>query len=211
MLPKLLSEKGYLSFQSGKWRKDKFEHGGFTHDMTKGYLNKGGRHGDAGLKIGREGMQPITDFIDHAVKAEKPFYPWYGVFLPHTPHNPPQRLLQNYLSKDLPPPVAKYFANCEWFDETYEQLIKILEERNLRENTMIVYVTDNGWINRSDLIGFTLRSKQSSNEGGFRTPILFSWAKANLQLLVRSDVISSIDLFPTVLSATGVRIPDGLP
>ena len=52
-LPKLLFEKGYLSFQSGKWWEGNFEHGGFTHGMTKGYPNKGGRHGDAGLKIGK--------------------------------------------------------------------------------------------------------------------------------------------------------------
>ena len=210
-LPKLLFEKGYLSFQSGKWWEGNFEHGGFTHGMTKGYPNKGGRHGDAGLKIGRKGLQPITDFIDHAVKKEKPFFLWYGVFLPHTPHNPPGRLLKKYLSKDLPLPVAKYYANCEWFDETCGQLIKILEERNLRDNTMIVYVTDNGWINRTDRTGFTLRSKQSPNEGGVRTPILFSWPKGNLQLGVRSEVISSIDLFPTVLAATGARIPKGIP
>ena len=210
-LPKLLSEQDYLSFQSGKWWEGSYQHGGFTHGMTKGYPNKGGRHGDAGLKIGRKGMQPIADFIDQAMNDKRPFFLWYGVFLPHTPHNPPKRILENYLAKDLPLPVAKYYANCEWFDETCGQLIELLENRKIRENTLIVYVTDNGWISRTDRTGFALRSKQSPNEGGIRTPILFSWPKGNLQSGRRSDTISSIDIFPTVLAATGSRMPEGLP
>ena len=46
--------------------------------------------------IGREGMQPVTDFIDQAVEDETPFFLWYAPFLPHTPHNPPERLLKKY-------------------------------------------------------------------------------------------------------------------
>ena len=64
--------------------------------MTHGDPKRGGRHGDAGLKIGRTGMQPVTDFIDMAIEEEKPFFVWYAPFLPHTPHNPPQRLLKKY-------------------------------------------------------------------------------------------------------------------
>ena len=46
------------------------------------------------MKIGREGMKPVLDFIDMSVEEEKPFFVWYAPFLPHTPHNPPQRLLK---------------------------------------------------------------------------------------------------------------------
>ena len=210
-LPELLAERGYLSHQSGKWWEGSFQHGGFTHGMTRGFPERGGRHGDDGLKIGRQGMEPIAEFVDQAVAEKKPFFLWYGVFLPHTPHNPPERILKKYREQGLPLPVAKYYANCEWFDETCGQLVDILEKRNLRDDTLIVYVTDNGWINREDRSAYAPRSKQSPNEGGVRTPIMFSWPNGGLEPAKRPEVVSSIDLFPTVLAAAGAQIPDSVP
>ena len=62
-IPKLLGEHGYLSMQSGKWWEGSYLRGGFTHGMTRGFPNPGGRHGDDGLQIGRKEMQPLFDFI----------------------------------------------------------------------------------------------------------------------------------------------------
>ena len=210
-LPNLLGEKGYLSHQSGKWWEGNFKHGGFTHGMTRGFPQPGGRHGDDGLKIGRDGLKPIEDFVDHSIKKNKPFFLWYGVFLPHTPHNPPERLLKPYSELGLPLSIAKYYAMCTWFDETCGQLIDILEKRNLRDDTIIVYVTDNGWIQNPKKNGYAPRSKQTPYEGGIRTPIMFSWPNGKLKNGKRKDVVSSIDLFPTVLAATGARTPKDLP
>ena len=210
-LPNLLTEKGYLSHQSGKWWEGNFKHGGFTHGMTRGFPQPGGRHGDDGLKIGRDGLKPIEDFVDHSMKENKPFFLWYGVFLPHTPHNPPERLLNPYKELGLPISIAKYYAMCTWFDETCGQLIDLLEKRNLRDDTIIVYVTDNGWIQNPEKNGYAPRSKQTPYEGGIRTPIMFSWPNGGLKNGKRKDVVSSIDLFPTVLAATGTRTPKGLP
>ncbi|MDH3585352.1 MAG: sulfatase-like hydrolase/transferase, partial [Phycisphaerae bacterium] len=116
-----------------------------------------------------------------------------------------------YRDKGLPTGTAKYYANCEWFDETCGQLIDILEKRNLRDDTLIVYVTDNGWINMPDKSRYAPRSKQTPYEGGIRTPIMFSWPNGGLEPAERPEVVSSIDLFPTVLAAAGAKIPDGLP
>ena len=88
-LPALLGSNGYVSHQSGKWWEGNFALGGFTAGMTHGDPKRGGRHGDDGLRIGRQGMQPVFDFID--ASAGKPFFLWYAPFLPHAPHNPPQR------------------------------------------------------------------------------------------------------------------------
>ena len=55
-LPKLLGDRGYVSFQSGKWWEGSPELGGFTAGMTHGDPSRKGRHGDVGLSIGREGM-----------------------------------------------------------------------------------------------------------------------------------------------------------
>ncbi|MDA0282996.1 MAG: sulfatase-like hydrolase/transferase, partial [Planctomycetota bacterium] len=80
-VPELLDKQGYLSHQSGKWWEGNFTRGGFTHGMTRGFPEPGGRHGDDGLKIGREGMEPVTSFIDAAVTQDKPFFLWYAPFL----------------------------------------------------------------------------------------------------------------------------------
>ncbi|HBJ37461.1 MAG TPA: sulfatase [Planctomycetaceae bacterium] len=209
-LPKLLGEKGYLSHQSGKWWEGNFQRGGFTHGMTRGFPQPGGRHGDDGLKIGREGMEPVFDFIDQAVADKKPFYVWYSPFMPHTPHNPPERLLNKYRGKVDSLFVAKYYAMCEWFDETCGQLIDRIDQKGLTENTLFVYVCDNGWIQDPDAPGYALRSKQSPNEGGTRQPILLSW-KGVIQPQEREELISSIDLVPTMLSVAGVEAPKQMP
>jgi uncharacterized sulfatase len=209
-LPELLAERGYLSHQSGKWWEGSYAHGGFTHGMTRGFPQPGGRHGDDGLKIGRDGMQPIEAFVDLAMEKQKPFFLWYAPFLPHTPHNPPERLLSKYREEGRPLPIAKYDAMCEWFDKTCRQLINYLEKKGIRDNTLIVYVTDNGWIQNPAGGGYAPRSKQTPYEGGVRTPIMFSWP-VQLKPSDRPDLVSSIDLVPTILAAAGARIPAGLP
>jgi uncharacterized sulfatase len=216
-LPKLLAKRGYLSHQSGKWWEGSFQRAGFTHGMTRGFPEPGGRHGDDGLEIGRNGMQPVLNFIDNAKEQQKPFFVWYAPFLPHTPHNPPERLLKKYRQDGRHLSLAKYYAMCEWFDETCGQLIDHLETTGVSDNTMIVYVTDNGWIQRTPDVkvpagwqpSFAPKSKQSPNEGGTRTPIMISWPD-KIEPSDRPEVVSSIDLAPTILKAAGAEVPGNL-
>ena len=208
-LPRLLAGRGYASLQTGKWWEGSFREGGFSAGMTHGEPARRGRHGDVGLKIGREGLQPISDFLDTC--GERPFCLWYAPMLPHTPHNPPARLLDRYRRADTPEHVARYYAMCEWFDETCGQLLDELDRRKLTQNTLVVFVTDNGWIAPPavrDASGASIpygpKSKNSPYEGGIRTPIMLCWpgriAPARYETLV-----SSIDLAPTILSAAGLK------
>src|SRR5437867_594264 len=144
-LPRMLAAQGYLSFQTGKWWHGDFTRGGFTHGMTKG-----ARHGDAGLTIGRQGLQPIYDFVADARRQQKPFFVWYAPFMPHTPHTPPDRLFQKYAAKTPSPHIARYWAMCEWFDETCGELLGYLEREKLAQNTLVVYLADNGWVQSPD-------------------------------------------------------------
>lgn len=209
-VPELLGKKGYLSLQSGKLWEGSYQNCGFTHGMTRGFPNPGGRHGDVGLKIGREGLEPVREFVNMATKEKKPFYLWYAPFLPHTPHNPPERILKKYLKEGQPEAVSKYYAMCEWFDETCGEVIDILDKAGARENTLIVYITDNGWIQSPTPNKYALRSKQTPYEGGVRTPILFSWP-GKIKPGERSELCSSIDIVPTMLAAAGAEIPKDLP
>jgi arylsulfatase A-like enzyme len=214
-----LSADGYLTHQSGKWWEGSFRDGGFTHGMTHGDPKRGGRHGDAGLVIGREGLKPISDFLDLAVTEKKPFLLWYAPFLPHTPHNPPRRLLDKYSAPGRPADVARYFAMCEWFDETCGDLLGQLDRRGLRENTLVIYLCDNGWAatstnaadpNQKLWKGYALRSKSSPYETGIRTPILLSWP-GRIEPGRSQDLAHAIDLFPTIAAATGIAAPKDLP
>ncbi|WP_342807854.1 sulfatase [Alteromonas sp. M12] len=210
-LPQLLKTKGYVSLQTGKWWEGSFQRGGFDQGMTRGFPEEGGRHGDDGLKIGREGVNTITDFIDESSAANKPFFVWYAPYMPHAPHNPPQRILKKYENKGLPISIAKYYAMIEWFDETNGQLFDHLEKKGLKDNTLIVYVSDNGWVANPTQTGrFLPRSKQSPGESGVRTPIMFS-LPSQLNAQMRTEVVSSIDIVPTILGAAGIEVPNDLP
>ena len=210
-LPRVLAQHGYLSHQSGKWWEGSYQRGGFTHGMTHGDRSRGGRHGDLGLKIGREGMAPVHDFIDHCKEESKPFFIWYAPFLPHTPHTPPARLLNKYKEKTDSLPIAKYWAMCEWFDETCGQLLDHLDKQGLRDNTLVLYVCDNGWINQATASRYAPRSKRSQYEGGIRTPIMVRWPNKLQPKMDRQALASSIDLAPTVLAAAGLPVPADLP
>ena len=209
-LPQHLSTQGYVSHQSGKWWEGHFRNGGFDEGMTRGFPQPSGRHGDDGLTIGRKGIKPVKDFIDRSVQKGKPFFIWFAPFLPHTPHNPPNRILKKYEAPDRPNTVAKYFAMCEWFDETCGELLSFLEKKQLADNTLVVYVTDNGWIQNPQKNGYSPRSKQTPYEGGIRTPIMFRWP-ARLKPAKRQDIVSSIDIFPTILSACDIEPDQQLP
>lgn len=209
-IPRLLRDNGYLTFQSGKWWEGSFQRGGFTHGMTKGYPNPGGRHGDKGLEIGRKGLESMKSFMDLAQNKKKPFYIWYAPFLPHTPHNPPERLLSKYKKDGRPLSIAKYYAMCDWFDETCGEVLGELDKRGLKENTLVVYVTDNGWIQNPKGNGYVVRSKRSPYEGGTRTPIMFRWPKM-FKAAERSELCTSLDIAPTALAAAGVKSPTQLP
>lgn len=209
-LPELLAAAGYTSFQSGKWWESSFDNGGFSEGMTRGYPATGARHGDDGLVIGRETVAPITRFIDRAVAREQPFFVWYAPYLPHFPHDPPAQLLEKYLQRGLPTNLARYYAMCEWLDQTIGQLLEHLESAGVRDNTLVVFIADNGWIQSTDHPGFAARSKLTAYDAGTRSPILFS-LPGGLPAADRPELVSSIDLLPTLLGAAGAAIPPGLP
>jgi len=60
--------------------------------MTHGDYKRKGRHGDEGLKIGREGLDPIFNFIDQTQKENAPFFVWYAPFFTPHPSQPSSRI-----------------------------------------------------------------------------------------------------------------------
>ena len=204
-LPSLLKTAGYRSLQTGKWWQGHYSRGGFTDGMTKG-----GRHGDDGLTIGRKGLEPIMSFMDECKKTNQPFMVWYAPLMPHDPHTPPDRLLEKYTGNTDSIHVAKYWAMIEWFDETVGQLMDGLKDRSLAENTIVVYLADNGWIQSTDNPRYAPKSKQSQFDGGLRTPIMVHWP-AKVKPMMSDRLAQSIDILPTLLKATGLPSDPSLP
>jgi len=206
----LLRDAGYRSMQTGKWWEGAPSRGGFDVAMTHGDPSRGGRHGDVGLEIGRKGLAPATDFIDACAQDGTPWFLWYAPFLPHTPHNPPAELLRQYQQEGVPLPVAKYRAMCAWFDSSCEDLLTHLEQTGQRENTVVMLVTDNGWIQREQGNGYAARSKRTAYEGGVRTPIVLSWPG---QVAPQRSMtpVSSVDIPATILAICGLETPSSWP
>ncbi len=209
-LPRLLSPWGYKSLQTGKWWEGHFGRGGFTSGMTLGVPNfvatttvaDNWRGGDLGIGIGRDlGLEPIFDFIEQV--GDQPFFVWYAPAIPHNPHNPPQRLLEKYLDQTTSIHIARYWAMCEWFDETCGELLDYLDQKGLASNTLVVFVVDNGYIQRAEAEGPDYeRSKSSAYDGGIRTPIILRWP-GRIEPRRDDRLVSSIDLVPTILRACG--------
>lgn len=205
LLPKALSEAGYLTFQTGKLWNVVYKDVGFTDGMTAST----GRHGGDGLKIGRESMQPIYDFIDKAQAQQKPFFVWYAPMMPHEPHTPPKEILEHYQGKGLTPEAEKYYAMVEWFDKTCGELDSYLSRSNLYENTVVLYLTDNGWDGAKGKKGE--RAKLSPYEMGVRTPMFVRWPGKVAPKRDDETLASIIDFVPTILKVSGAKGGGDLP
>jgi uncharacterized sulfatase len=207
----VLGKQGYTSLQTGKWWVGNFSSGGFDEGMTHGDPARGARHGDEGLKIGREGMEPIFRFIDAAQEQNKPFFVWYAPLLPHGPYTPPDSLVQKYLKVAPSAHVAKYWASCEWFDNTCGQLMDYVGQKGLSKNTLFIYVCDNGFIQDPNDREDHIRSKYTPYDMGIRTPIIYSWEGKIKPEFNTKNLASSIDIAPTIYGILGIKPPEGLP
>jgi len=219
-IPRILAKHGYVCLQTGKHWEGNFHVAGFTHGMTLGLPSAkkdsvlGTRqqlngewvahgNGDAGLTIGRETMQPIFNFIEHHA-GQRPFFLWYAPFLPHTPFDAPDRFHKVYQNRNVSNHLLPYYAEITRFDETVGRLIEVLKKKQLLDQTLIIFASDNGF--RPDKKTKTRqnkRSKLSEYEDGLRTPILIRW-EGQTKPAEHVQLIQTVDLVPTVLHATGL-------
>ena len=221
-LPKILKKKGYKSFQGGKWWEFHYENGGFDEGMTIGWTKEERKSegwfrkfmGGYGLELARATMEPVYDFIDK--NLESPFFLWYAPELPHYPFDAPEEYYDIYKDKDMTESAKRYYANCTWFDDGVGELIYYLKKVGEYENTLFIYVNDNGWEQTPDQEFWNdpMRSHNGGDKGklslfdqSFRTPIIFSWdgmIKRDIQL---NHLIHSSDIPATILDYLGIEIP----
>ena len=166
--------------------------------------------GGEGTDIGRVTNQPVYDFIEK--NQSNPFFIWYAPQLPHYPFDAPNKYRELYDNKGYSKSAVEYYANCTWFDDSVGELISHLKNKNLFDNTLFIYVNDNGWEQEpyQEFINDPMRSHNGGDKGklsifdqSFRTPIIFSWKnkiKSNIQETTVPPIIFSTITEPEILT-----------
>ena len=234
-LPKLLAKRGYASWQGGKWWENSFKNAHFDEGMTKGWdmelFNKEEfffeTMGAEGIELGRTTMEPVKDFITR--HKEQPFFVWYGPALPHTPFNAEYKHRKYYEEKPFSQSAKEYYANISWWDEGVGELLDHVEKEGILDNTLFIYINDNGWEQDPTVEykqeGSTWKNDVDYSNGGpkgklglydqsFRTPVIFYWRNHIQGSFDTNSLVSMEDIVPTILDMAGVsklHTPDELP
>lgn len=148
-------------------------------------------------------------FLDECGSA--PFFLWIGFIDPHRPYNREVCPQVNDPDKMPVPPflvdgpdtrrdLADYCDEITRMDENIGKMLSILEEKGKLDNTVVVFLSDNG-------MPFP-RCKGSLYDSGIRTPLLFRWKGHIPPGTVHTDgLVSTIDLAPTLLQLAGIPPP----
>jgi len=188
-----LTTVGYRSFQAGKfWEGPQARHG-FTDSAPLG-----GPTGNK--KIGRVTIEPVVRFM-HDTSA--PWFVWFSPHMPHSPHNAPDRHKASYGDAELDDATLDYFAMISWFDEVVGELL-----REVDEDTVILYMADNGFVQSGWPEVPEEKSKGSSYERGIRTQLLIYHPE--YEAVVRTELSQAVDVTATILAIAGADY-SGLP
>ncbi|MEO2013305.1 MAG: arylsulfatase [Fuerstiella sp.] len=165
------------------------------------------------------------DFISRNAKDGNNFFTYIATNAPHGPfHDVPQELYDEYSKVDFTPilvnklnpkrlqaendKLARIAAMITNIDENVGRLFSKLDALGIRENTIVVYLNDNG-PNTMRFVGNMRGMKTHVDDGGIRSPLLFHWP-AKVQARKTSDALCAhIDLLPTILDACDVKVPAG--
>ena len=179
----------------------------------------------------------VEEFLSQR-SADKPFCIWAGIFEPHGPWMKSKEAVsraQSEFGVDVRSLTCDYYDPSKnsakpqrgspygfyyemlHYDRTVKRMLDSLEKRGLLDNTMVIFIGDNGTFVRGDnLSGFELnvvgdnqtpRAKASGYDAGVHVPFFLMWKDRTPGGRVVDDFVSAIDIGPTVLDAAGVPIP----
>ncbi|GGK53863.1 MULTISPECIES: sulfatase-like hydrolase/transferase [Flavobacteriaceae] len=151
-------------------------------------------------------------------QKEQPFFMFYAINMPHYPYQPTQKWRDYY--KNTPKPRGDYAAFISTIDERIGFLIDTLEQLGMRENTIIIYQSDNGYstetraFNGGGNSGPYRGAKSSLFEGGIRLPTIINWKNNLPENTVNNQFLMNIDWMPTLAQlcnlTTSIDSIDGL-
>lgn len=143
-------------------------------------------------------------------QRKEPFFAYIATNAPHGPLWVPDHYRQPYL-KDVERNEASFFGMIANIDENMAQLEHFLIQNDLRENTILIFMTDNGTATGEGVYNAGMRGKKTSlYEGGHRVPCFIRWPDGGLTGGRDVDgVARSVDILPTLLDLCAVAPPDG--
>ncbi len=146
---------------------------------------------------------------------DQPFFIQVSHYAVHTPIQAIQEVADQYKFKEgMSETNRKYAAMVESIDDCMRDMLAELKKHGIDENTVIIFTSDNGGLDRkgNPTENAPLRSgKGYCYEGGIRVPFLVRWPAAVPPGVVSDEPVSSIDLFPSILEATGTQLPEDRP
>ncbi len=150
--------------------------------------------------------------MDRSVAAKDPFFLYMAHYAVHVPIMGDKRFLQKYLDRGLNPIEAKYAAMVEGMDKSLGDLMEYLKEKNIDDNTIILFMSDNGGLSAVGRGGKKhthnkplASGKGSVYEGGIREPMIVKWPGEIVPNSISDDQVIIEDFYPTILQIAGIE------
>ncbi len=151
--------------------------------------------------------------IDRAVADKQPLFLYMAHYAVHTPIEADPRFVEKYIQAGLVPIEAAYASMVEGMDKSLGDIVDRIESLNIAENTVIIFLSDNGGLSavgrggKKHTHNLPLNSgKGSAYEGGIRVPMLVSWPGVTRAGSQTDAPVIVEDLFPTILEISGVMM-----
>ena len=149
------------------------------------------------------------------MKAGRPFFCYFANYAPHTPIEPDERFAPKYRQAGLDETEAAYASLIEGMDKSVGDLLALLDELGIADQTLVVFTSDNGGVShgyRSMAPPHTHNTPLSSgkgahHEGGIRVPLIVRWPGVTRASTVCRTPVMIYDWYPTLLKAAGDSAP----
>ena len=155
-------------------------------------------------EIEKELAERAINFIEASAEKEDPFFlylPFTQIHSPILPGTDFDGLTGNGHYADV---LAEMDANVG-------RVLSALDDNGLRDDTIVIFTGDNGAESNEGHQGPFRGKLFSPYEGGLRTPFIIRWPKNIPNGAVSNEIIHGMDIFPTLASMVGGKVPDDRP
>lgn len=147
-------------------------------------------------------FRQAEDWIE-SVKGKRPFFAYITPNAAHSPLDVPDEYFRRYRGK-VPDPVAKFYGMIENIDENVGKLLARLDEWGIADNTLVIFMTDNGTASGAAVFNAGMRgSKNTPYQGGTRVPSFWRWPAKFKGGVDCAALTAHIDVFPTLAEISG--------